>query len=241
MDGEPYNYRDFFHTGQRARVELPLLDGSYNGGAVITAVEDACIALRLGSEEFPEGLLLHQEAPLLVRVGKGGASYSCRGRVLNERPGDELMVQLVDQVTTEDLRDFFRLDTQVPATLFNVTTGTTEETGSGISGQAGERAPRIVNISGGGFRTETRMPMNFGDVVYATFLLPLPEPQAVAVVAQVMHSEMIDEIDGGVCSAGCTFMHINDKDRDAIVRYVCDEEIKRIRLCRETFFTVPKS
>lgn len=238
MQGDPYNYRDFFQPGQRARVELPLLDGSYNGGAVITAVEDACLALNLCSDELPEGILLHQEAPIVVRVGRGGTGYSCRGRVLNERPGDELMVQLVDQVTSEDLRDFFRLDTEIPATMFNVTAGTTEEAGSGSPRLVGEKLPRIVNISGGGFRTETEMAMNFGDVVYATFHLPLPEPQVVAVVAQVLHSEVIELIDGAICSAGFTFMHINERDRDAIVRYVCNEEIKRIKLCRKDYFSL---
>ena len=241
MDGGAYNYREYFHPGQRARVELPLLDGSYSGGAVITAVEEGCLALRLRSEDLPEGVLLHQEAPLVVRVGIGGASYSCRGRVLNERPGDELVVQLVDHVTSEDLRDFFRLDTEIPATLFNVTAGTREEAGSGTPRLAAQRPPRIVNISGGGFRTETEMAMQLGDVIYATFHLPLPEPQVIAVVAQVMHSEVIEQIDGVVYSAGFTFMHISGKDRDAIVRYVCDEEIKRIRLCRNEFFAAAET
>jgi len=36
-------------------------------------------------------------------------------------------------------------------------------------------------------------------------------------------------------------MHINERDRDAIVRYVCNEEIKRIRLCRKDFYSLPSN
>lgn len=243
MHKEPCNYRDYFHPGQRARVEMGLTgDRIFNDGAVVTAIDGGQIALRLSRDQLPDGALLHPEAPLVVRVGKSGNSYSCRGVVMNEGEGEDLRVAFVGRVISEDLREYFRLSTDIPVILFNVTAGSAEESGSGGLRVAGHsELPRIVNISGGGLRTETEMAMTVGDIVYATFHLPLPEPKALPVVAQVVHSEIIEREGSAIVSAGLCFMHINERDRDAIVRYVCNEEIKRIRMCRKDFFSLPKT
>jgi len=241
MHKEPCNYKDYFHTGQKARVEM-LLSGDrvFNDGAVVTAVGDRQIHLRLSRDSMPDGALLPPEAPLVVRVGASGNRYSCRGVVLNDQAGAELRVAFVDRVTPEDQREYFRLNTEVPVILFNVTAGTAEESGSGGLRVASQISlPRIVNISGGGLRTETEMAMTRDDIIYATFHLPLPELKVVPVVAQVTHGEVINRGKGEVYSAGLRFMHINERDRDAIVRYVCNEEIKRIRLCRKDFYSLP--
>jgi len=241
MHREPCNYRDYFHPGQRARVEMSLQgDKRFNDGAVVTAVGDRQIALRLSRDTLPDGAQLHREAPLVVRVGGSGSGYSCRGFVLDERAGEELRIELVDRVISEDLREYFRLDTEIPVILFNVTAGTAEESGTGgLRIVAQNSLPRIVNISGGGLRTETEMTMTVGDIVYATFHLPVPEPKVVPVVAQVVYSELVERWDTSIVSAGLSFMHINERDRDTIVRYVCNEEIKRIRLCRKDYYSLP--
>lgn len=243
MHNQPCNYKDYFHAGQRARVEVSLSgDRVFNDGAVVTAVDGSQIRLRLSRDTFPEGVLLDPQSPLVVRVGVSGNSYRCKGVLLGDRPEDELRVHFVDRVTPEDQREYFRLDADIPVILFNVTAGTAEESGSGGLRVATEGSlPRIVNISGGGLRTETEMTMTRDDIVYATFHLPLPDPKVVPVVAQVMHRETLDRGDGVIYSAGLRFMHINERDRDAIVRYVCNEEIKRIRLCRKDFYSLPNS
>jgi hypothetical protein len=241
MNKEPSNYRDYFHLGQRARVEMSLKgDRVFNDGAVVTAVGDGQIALKLSRDSLPEGVQLQSEAPLVVRIGVSGNGYSCRAVVLDEAPGEDLRVGFIGQVMSEDLREYFRLNTEIPVTLFNVTAGTAEESGSGgLRIVTGGRLPRIVNISGGGLRTETEMAMTIDDIIYATFHLPLPEPKVVPVVTQVMHSEVIERSGGTCVSAGLRYMHINERDRDAIVRFVCNEEIRRIRLRRKDFFSMP--
>jgi len=243
MHKEPCNYRDYFHPGQRARVEMSLQgDRIFHDGAIITDVGDGQIALRLSREDLPDGALLHPEAPLVLRVGRSGNGYSCRGVVVDRHKENDLRVAFVGRVVPEDLREYFRLDTEIPVILFNVTAGSAEESGSGgLRVAAQSSLPRIVNISGGGLRTETEMTMNQGDIVYATFHLPLPEPKVVPVVAQVVHSETIERPDSVITSAGLCFMHINERDRDTIVRYVCNEEIKKIRLCRKDFFSMPEA
>ncbi len=243
MQNDPCNYRDFFHAGQRARVEVSLPDDTvFNDGAVITEVDDAQVRLLLSRDKLPEGVRLHPESPLVMRIGVSGNSYRCKGVVLDHEAEEGLRVAFVDRVTPEDQREYFRLSTEIPVILFNVTAGTAEETGAGglrVASQGG--FPRIVNISGGGLRTETEMAMTADDIVYATFHLPLPEPKVVPVVAQVMHSEAVTQGEEVFYSAGLRFMHINERDRDAIVRYVCNEEIKRIRLCRKDFYSLPGS
>lgn len=240
---ETYNYKDYFHAGQKARVEVSLSgDTVFNDGAVVTEIDDTGIRLRLSREKLPEGVLLRRESPLVVRVGVGGNSYRCKCVVLDDHAEEDLRVGIVERVTPEDQREYFRLGTDIPVILFNVTAGTAEESGAaGLRVAAQSSLPRIVNISGGGLRTETEMEMTRDDIVYATFHLPLPEPKIVPVVAQVMHSEELRRNEGIVFSAGLRFMHINERDRDAIVRYVCNEEIKRIRMCRKDFYSIPSS
>lgn len=230
MHKEPCNYGDYFHPGQRARVELSLKCGSvFRDGAVVTAIADDSIALRLSRDSMPEGALLHPEAPLLIRVGGSGSGYSCRATVLHERPGQELRATLVDPVVPEDLRAFFRVATELPVTLFNVTADASEENGQE---QQREQLPRVVDISGGGIRTETSIPMRVGDTVYGLFQLPFIEPKAIPVVGQVVHSDIYERAGKAVVSAGLKFVHIDERDRDAVVRFVCIEEMRQIRRSR---------
>ncbi|UPU36666.1 DUF5634 family protein [Geomonas paludis] len=240
MQNGTYNYKDYFQPGQKARVEVALSgDTVFNDGAIVTEINDAEVRLRLSREKLPEGVLLRPEAPLVVRVGVGGNSYRCKGVVLDDQGEEDLLIAFTGRVTPEDQREYFRLGTDIPVILFNVTAGTAEESGTaGLRVASQSSLPRIVNISGGGLRTETEMEMTRDDIVYATFHLPLPEPKVVPVVAQVMHCDKIDSGDGVIHSAGLRFMHINERDRDAIVRYVCNEEIKRIRLCRKDFYSL---
>ncbi|GFO53047.1 hypothetical protein GMSM_00540 [Geomonas sp. Red276] len=239
MEKEPCNYRDYFHPGQRAVVEVNVEGGKvFNDGAVVTAVDDGHIGLRLSWDKVPLGAQLHREAPLVVRVGGIGYGYSCKVVLLDDS-SEELRAGFAGPVVPEDSREFFRLGTEIPVVLFNVTAGTAEENGFGglrVAGKGG--VPRIVNISGGGLRTETEMAMAMGDIVYATFHLPLTEPKVVPVVAQVVHSEVLERDGVSVVSSGLSFMHINERDRDAIVRYVCKEEINRIRNCRKQMRTM---
>jgi hypothetical protein len=242
MQIQQCNYQDYFHPGQRATVQISV-DGSgvFRDGAVVTAVEASCISLRLSRDHLPERAQLHPDAPLLIRVGGSDNGYSCSGVVLQHRPQEELRVVFVGEVMPEDSREFFRLNTEIPLVLFNVSAGTAEESGFGRLGSEGTpRLPRIVNISGGGFRTETRMGMRPGDTVYATFQLPLPQPEVVPVVAQVVYSEAMEREEAPMVSAGLHFVHLSERDRDSIVRYVCNEEMKRIRLSRKKFQSVPE-
>lgn len=236
------NYKEYFHLGQRARVEMSVQgDKVFNDGAVVTAIGDGQIALRLSRDTFPAGVQLHSEAPLVVRVGGIGNGYSCRAVVLDDPCGEDLRVGFVGHVVSEDLREYFRLNAEIPVTLFNVTAGTAEESGTGgLRVVAEGRLPRIVNISGGGLRTETEMAMALDDIIYTTFHLPLPERKVVPVVAQVVHSEMIERGGASCISAGLRYMHINERDRDAIVRYVCNEEIRLIRQRRKDFYSLPE-
>lgn len=241
MQIQPCNYQDYFHRGQRATVQISVEgNGVFTDGAVVTAVEESYIGLRLSRDQLPERALLHQDAPLLIRIGGSDNGYSCGGVVLNERPERELRVGFVGEVMPEDSREFFRLSTEIPLVLFNVTAGTAAESGFGPPGSEGSpKLPRIVNISGGGFRVETSMAMTMGDTVYATFQLPLPQPEVVPVVAHVVHSELIEREGMQMVSAGLHFAHLNERDRDSIIRYVCNEEIKRIRQCRKKFHSLP--
>jgi hypothetical protein len=235
MRTEPFNYHDYFHPGQRATVEMSLEgEGVFRDGAVVTAVGETSIAVRLSRQQLPERALLRPESPLVIRVGGSGSGYSCSGILLNDRQEGELRIAFVGEVVSIDARQYFRLGTDLPVIIFNVTAGAAEESCFGGLRVVGKQnLPRIVGISGGGLRTETSMAMTAGDTVYATFQLPLPEQEVIPIVGKVAHSETIRRKGAVVVRAGINFVHINERTRDSIIRYVCNEEITRIRLRRK--------
>jgi hypothetical protein len=235
----PRNYQQYFQTGQRAKVEMRLKDGgTFSDGAIVTSLSAGVIAVNLSRDRLPEGALLHPDAPISIRVGAAGHGYSCRGMVLEAQPGENLKIGLVEGVVSEDMREYFRLNAKMPVTLYRVACGTRDCSSDKGNLPGDEYLPRIVNISGGGLRTETELELSPGDLVHVVFHLPLPEPKMVPVLAEVVQSE-IKEDGGKPCfSAGLKYQKINERDRDAVVAYVCNEEIKRIRLNRKNFYSL---
>ncbi|UFS71801.1 DUF5634 family protein [Geomonas sp. RF6] len=238
------NCRDYFRPGMRARVEIgPGGNGCFVEWADVVTVDDSLITLRLSRDMLPDGLSFEEGLPVLVRGGDEGnvkaLGFSCEAMVVSTAQGGEVQVRLTEEVKPDELREFYRLNAEIPVTLFNLSAGGADIFACGTPSVQGV-VSRIINISGGGIRTETMLEAADGDIVYATFHLPLPEPKAVPLVAQVVHTETIGA-DGNekVFSTGLRYVHINERDRDSIVRYVCNEEIRRIRLTRKEFLSFP--
>lgn len=239
------NCKEFFRPGKRVKIEMAIgADGCFVEWADVVAVEDDLIYLRLSRDAFPEDLQLDAGARVLVRGGDQGnvksLGFSCHGTIASMGKNGELQVRVAEKVKPDDLREYYRLNSEIPVTLFNLSAGGADILSSGTPSVQGV-VSRIVNISGGGIRTETVLEAADGDIVYATFHLPLPEPKEVPLVAQVVHSEKIAGADGDdeVYSTGLRYVHINERDRDSIVRYVCNEEIKRIRQTKKEFLSLP--
>lgn len=233
------NYQDYFRVGQTARVELMLEDDRrYTDRGVITGMDGHQLAVRLSRDTLPEGAT--RRAPAVVRVGGEGSGYRCRGVVLGGEPEEDLLLGLVEGVVPEDLREYFRLSTEMPVTLHHLPSGAEECSIGGARYGSGDYLPRITNISGGGLRTETTLKMGCGDLVQVRFHLPLPEPKTVPALARVVQCQEREEGDGRRFSAGLAYHQIGERDRDAVVAYVCNEEIKRIQRCRKHFLSLPE-
>ncbi|MBJ6724730.1 PilZ-like domain-containing protein [Geomesophilobacter sediminis] len=235
----PRNYQEYFQVGKRAKVEMLLSDGgTFSDGAVITALSGDRLSVRLSRDELPEGALLHEKAPVSVRVGARGNGYTCRALVLSCREGEDLLMGLIEGVVAEDSRAYYRLQAEMPVTLYKMATGWKDCSVNRPLFPREDYLPRIVNISGGGLRAETEMELTPGDLVHVVFHLPLPEPKTVPVVAEVVQSESREDGYRPCYSAGMKYREINERDRDAVVAYVCNEEIKRLRLNRKEYLSL---
>lgn len=237
------NCGDFFQPGLRTRVELVQgPERSFVEWAEVSAVEGNLVTLRLSRDVLPQGVVFEEGMSLQIRGGDRGtvkgSGFSCQGTVMGAAEGGEVQVMVSEEVKQDDPREFYRLAAEIPVTLFNLSAGGADILSTGAPAVQGVIS-RIVNISGGGIRTETMLEASDGDIVYATFHLPLPEPKAVPLVAQVVHSEAISGVGDKVFSTGLRYLHINERDRDSIVRYVCNEEIKRIRQTRKDYLSLP--
>ena len=97
-----------------------------------------------------------------------------------------------------------------------------------------EIAPLAANISGGGIRFVTHQMFTAGEHLLLEILIPAPH-RILDVVAKVAISAR-NEDDGGHESftTGMQFTLIDERDRDAIVNYIADVQLKRIRQLHET-------
>jgi hypothetical protein len=259
-----YSYGDYFHQGQRARIDFQVTGRSCQEWMEIAALHSATLTL------MRSGKLLAEVSPksginVVVRVGRRGQAYLCKGLLQDVNDNGTWKILLTDHVVTDEQREYYRLDTRLP---MNVSRETPQRFWEGrnnvpiaaratgfpkaessfkahytylVPEQAEEAGdgPQIVNISGGGIRAEMTEEVETGTLVYVTFHLPLPEPKMVPAIAEVVHCEELvaaASAEEKPCySVGLRYVNIHERDRDSIVQYVCAEEIKKMRNRRKGY------
>jgi Tfp pilus assembly protein PilZ len=286
-------YSHYFPVGKKVGVGIPLpSSGVFRDWAVIHEIDEDLVSLQLSRDVLPEDVSLHYGQILELRGGSEGSAFCCRAIVVSEGEVRELLLRLIGEVVSDELREFYRIDAFLPIKYFvsheqnidllrtqweerrtrrrpleiNHTdhrwsggllpaeSGEREQPQHSLTTDRGEAAddldlavkemsdswdtiiPLAATISGGGLRINTHQEFEAGEYVRFEIFVPLP-PRVIDVIGRVVFitSNLPAGSDREYFNTGVQFVYIDERDRDAIIRYISTIQLKRIRQLRERY------
>jgi hypothetical protein len=94
--------------------------------------------------------------------------------------------------------------------------------------------PVAANISGGGLRTNLPEQLQPGCKAILELYLPVKPPRIIEVIGEVLSSAYVHSEDGGkTFSTPFKFTHLNENDRDAIIKHIHFVQQRQIRQIAE--------
>lgn len=277
------NYSRYFPVGIKIGVGIPLPNAEiFKDWAVIHDIEEDLITLQLSRDVLPSKVTLNYGQILELRGGKEGAGYCCRAIIVSEGDARELLLRLIGEIVSDELREFYRIDAFLPIKYYipsdqhidvlhkqwearriqseqkQLEQKDHRWDGALVAGTANlpqERLqkadadnqeneddiwdtiiPLAANISGGGVRMITHQGFDSGDFVLLEILVPTPR-RVVDIIARVIFAN--PNFSAGskhpFFNTGLQFVYVDERDRDAIVNYISNVQLKRIRQLRETY------
>lgn len=293
-------YSQHFPAGMKVNVGIPVPGGNiFHDWAIIHHIDEDLLELQLSRDTLPDGVKLSLGAILDVRGGKEDSGYSCRAIIVSEGYQRTVLLRLIGEIVSDELREFYRIDAFLPIKYFltseasEVTlkkawivkrearievekerklhekkpwqrlrlpqqeeTPEEELTGEMLGEDSGEGEndetadsedhswddviPLAANISGGGIRILLHHQFKMDDLMALEIFLPSePHARIIDAVGKVvfvgqnyaatkqMHRESFN--------TGIQFLYIDERDRDAIVSYISNVQLKRIRMLREKY------
>jgi len=297
-------YLEHFPVGLKVNVGIPVPGGdTFHDWAVIHSIDEDLVSLQLSRDIFPTGVKLRVGTILDIRAGNEIEGYSCRAIIVAEGYHREVLLRLIGEIVSSELREFYRIDAFLPIKYFISTEqsevrlkaawkekrdarltaeqerkqqakkpwerlreapeteelpseefgeeGLWDDTGEGLDqpDQAifdtsdhswDDVIPLAANISGGGVRMLLHHKFENDTLVPLEIYLPSdPEPQIIDAVCIVAFANenyaATKQFNRTSYNTGLKFKFIEERDRDAIVSYISNVQLKRIRLMREQY------
>lgn len=108
-------YAGSFSAGMKVGVGIPLPNAEiFNDWAIIHEIDEDLVSLQLSRDELPVRVSLHVGQILELRGGKEGNGYSCRAIIVSEGYAKELLLRLIGEIVSDELREFYRIDAYLP-------------------------------------------------------------------------------------------------------------------------------
>jgi len=297
-------YLEHFPVGLKVNVGIPVPGGDiFHDWAIIHAIDEDLVSLQLSRDTLPAGVKLKVGTILDIRAGNEIEGYSCRAIIVTEGYRREVLLRLIGEIVSSELREFYRIDAFLPIKYFISTEQSevrlkvawkekrearlaadqerkqqakkpwerlrqapeTEELPSEEFGEEGlwddtgegldqpdqviddtsdhtwdDVIPLAANISGGGVRMLLHHKFENDTLVPLEIYLPSePEPQIIDAVCVVAFANenyaATKQFSRTSYNTGLKFKFIEERDRDAIVSYISNVQLKRIRLMREQY------
>jgi hypothetical protein len=86
--------------------------------AIIQKIEEDLVSLQLSRDVLPVDLELEYGQILELRSGSDGNGYCCRSMVVSEGDASTLLLRLVGEIVSDELREFYRIDAFLPIKYF---------------------------------------------------------------------------------------------------------------------------
>ncbi|ABB30702.1 type IV pilus assembly PilZ [Geobacter metallireducens RCH3] len=247
-------YSNYFEELQKINVAVRLGGGgSFDGTAAITSLKGDLAWLELyGNEQPPRGAV-QVGAETWVSVWTGGALCRCDAKVETVRDDRQFSIRLVGEVKETQRREYFRLDVSLPVLYKVLDTVAPEDaeadwnsdrkvfcrppemvpTSDGpkvVDWDGEDVVPVRTNLSGGGMRLRVSRLVESGTLVKLTLFLPLPQPRVIYVVAEALRCQEItlSREPGQHYSMSLKFVMIVDRDREAIISYLFNEQRREL-------------
>ncbi len=259
MNGELSGYALFFHAGQWVGVDIPLTDGRiFQVKALIQSLDHDLVVLHMSRDLHPEGACFHVGATFEIKLGRGLSGFRCRAIIVEENNGVLVPMRLVGDVISNDLREYFRIDIAIPLKYsipalqdvdaakdaWQEKQGRVEAVAAGDSIPPSlqddftglDPLPVVANLSGGGLRIRIFERLNPDTLVDLSLYLPSSASRVIDVVGQVVYVNPIYLSNGTVdrYDTAMRYLFIDEKDRDAIIRYIFTVQTQQIAQIRET-------
>jgi hypothetical protein len=297
-------YLEYFPVGLKVNIGIPVPGGkTFHDWAVIHSIDEDLVSLQLSRDTLPAGVKLTVGIILDIRAGNEFSGYSCRAIIVAEGYHREVLLRLIGEIVSSELREFYRIDAFLPIKYFisseqnelklklawkekresrilsekerkeqekkpwerlfhapatenlpveELGEESLRDTARGELQQPDEPEedgqdhswddiiPLAANISGGGVRMLLHHRFEADTLVPLEIYLPSePEPQildAVGIVAFANENyAATKQFSRTSYNTGLKFKFIDERDRDAIVSYISNVQLKRIRLMREQY------
>lgn len=109
------NYSRYFLAGSKVGVGIPLPNAEvFRDWAIIHAIDEDLVSLQLSRDVLPLGGTLQYGQILEIRGGSEGSGYSCRAIIVSEGDASELLLRLIGEIVSDELREFYRIDAFLP-------------------------------------------------------------------------------------------------------------------------------
>jgi hypothetical protein len=109
------SYANYFPVGMKVGVGIPLANaGVFRDWAIIYEIDEDFVSLQLSRDQLPLNVSLHVGQILDLRGGKDDSGYSCRAIIVAESPTREILLRLIGEIVSDELREFYRIDAFLP-------------------------------------------------------------------------------------------------------------------------------
>jgi len=298
------HYLEHFPAGLKVTIGIPMPNGdSFHDWAIIHSIYEDLLSLQLSRDTLPVGVKLDVGIILDVRTGTEVSGYSCRAIIVEKGYQKEVLLRLIGEVVSSELREFYRIDAFLPIKYFisneqseiqlktawknkresrliaeqerkelqkkpwerlrktitheefpkeelnkkNHGGETSEDFNQSEDLEDSSRdhswddiVPLAANISGGGLRMLLHHQFSTDTLVPLEIYLPSePEAQVIDAVGIVAFSSenyaAVKQFNRSSFNTGLKFKFLDERDRDAIVSYISNIQLKRIRMMREQY------
>jgi hypothetical protein len=108
-------YSRYFGVGMKVGVGIPLPNAEvFRDWAIIHELDEDLISLQLSRDQLPVRVTLHVGQILEVRGGPEDNGYSVRAIIVNQGYAKELLLRLIGEIVSDELREFYRIDAFLP-------------------------------------------------------------------------------------------------------------------------------
>ena len=112
-------YASNFPVGKKVGVGIPTSEAYvFRDWAVILEIKEDLVTLQLSRDVLPVGVSLRNGAIFELSSGDKENGYSCRAIVVSEGAEKKLLLRLIGEIVSNELREFYRVDAYLPIKYF---------------------------------------------------------------------------------------------------------------------------